>query len=162
MSGCDRNASDHNPYADKPESEPLFMALRDSDIAETTREAQLSLPSFRRAVEIRAYPNAIPSVKALIRGDEGEDGVHLWLGVKQLDADGFVCFPFEIPAGFQGLKLGQYVFISNAAVEDWMLHDEGTVYGAYSLRLQRSKTPERLRPDFDRHTGITTFAEKLP
>ena len=154
--------SDDNPYANKPDGEPLFMALRDSEIAETVREAQQTLSSFRQAIETLAYPEAMPSLKALIRDAENSRGAHLWLGVKQLDEDGFYCFPFEIPTGFRGLKPGQYVFIANDAVEDWMLHDGGTVYGAYSLRLQRSKTPERLRPDFDRYTGISSFAEKLP
>jgi hypothetical protein len=71
------------------------MALRDSDMAETIRKAQDSLPSFRHAIEAGTYPDAIPSVKAFIRGTEDSEGVHLWLGVKEFDEDGFICFPFE-------------------------------------------------------------------
>jgi uncharacterized protein YegJ (DUF2314 family) len=162
MSTSDPNEPEVNPYGEKPEGEPLFMALRDSDIAGTIQEAQRSLATFRRAIETSTCPNAIPSVKSFIRESVGLDGIHLWLGVKQLDEDGFVCYPFEIPAGFEGLNLGEYVYVPNETVEDWMLHDQGTTYGAYSLRLQRSKTPERLRSEFDRYTGITCFAETLP
>src|SRR4030095_8037504 len=158
MSAC----SDDNPYASRPDGEPLFMALRDSDMAETTRKAQDSLPSFRHVIEAGTYPDAIPSVKALIRGVEDSESVHLWLWVKQVDEAACFCFPVEIPSGFNGLTLGEYVFIPNDAFEDWMLQDEGPVYGAYSLRLQRSKTPERLRSDFDRHIGLKSFAETLP
>jgi uncharacterized protein YegJ (DUF2314 family) len=162
MNAHHQDSSDHKPSATKSDGEPVFMAVRDSDIVETTQEAQGSLSSFRKAVETDGYPNALMSVKALICEANSSDGAHLWLGIKQLDEDGFFCYPFEIPTGFQGLKLGEYVFIPNEAIEDWMLNDQGTVYGGYSLRLQRSMTPERLRSDFDRHTGIASFADTLP
>ena len=50
------------------------------------------------------------------------------------------------------------VTVANADVMDWMVNDDGTLHGGFSLRLARSRLPHAERPGFDRHIGVQTYA----
>ena len=40
---------------------------------------------------------------------------------------------------------------------DWMINDEGTLYGGFTLRYQRAKLAPEERPAFDEHIGVVQY-----
>lgn len=72
------------------------------------------------------------------------------------------CSVFEAPEGFGGLRAGQSFVLGRDDVEDWMINDDGKLYGGFSIRLQRDLIPVEERESFDRYTGIHEYREEMP
>jgi len=145
-----------------PKSEPAFMMLKREDVAEASRQAQESFGAFHQAMIERKYPNAFFNIKANFSEADGREGANLWVAVSQIRSDGYLCEPFELPKGFTGLQPGQKVLLQPNNVLDWMIVDDGTLYGGYSLRIQRAHVPDERKSQYDEFLGVTTYSETLP
>lgn len=137
--------------------EPLFMAIRDSDpeFQQTVRDAQLSLPEFRRLLRAKEAAG-YPCVKTRII--DGDEAAFVWLLVVRATRSGFVASVFEIPPQFKGVRVGDELAVPNREVMDWMVNREGELHGGFSLRYQRSKLPPERHAWYDAHIGVTKYA----
>ena len=149
---------------DKKQDEPIFMALKGAspEMVDARAQAKQTLPAFRQAIIDRKYPGAFFNVKGYFPEADGSEGPHLWLWVRELNDDGLVCVPFELPKDFTGLKPDQKVLMKDADIEDWMINHDGILYGGFSLRVQRSHVPETEREAFDRFIGVKEYKTEKP
>ena len=140
--------------------EPWFMVLRESDpeYQGTIVEARRSLPVFRALIAQLSGPAAhAPCVKTRIV--DGEESAPMWLAGAKLNGSGFTAYVFEMPAEFKMYKSGDRVDVVEADVLDWMLNQDGVLFGGFSLRYQRSKLPSERRVWFDEYVGVNKYAD---
>lgn len=139
--------------------EPIFMAIRGSDPAfqQTVRDAQASLPEFRRLLKSEHAAQWYPCVKTRVTA--GEESAFIWLSVVEVLPSGFVASVFEIPGEFEGIRVGDEIQVADTDVMDWMINRDGELLGGFSLRYQRSKLPPDKRAEFDEHVGVSKYAE---
>jgi len=167
---------------DKKQEEPLFVAMRDDNAAlvDAVKKAKETLPYFRKAFSKPQYRRACFLAKALFvdTGQAGKGAVvwkthfaddysrrptaHIWLRVNDVLEDLLFCSTFEAPESFGGLRAGQSFVLSPDHTEDWMINQNGRLYGGLSLRLQRSTIPSSDRDSFDRYAGITEYCDEMP
>jgi|GEM_PF-950442 len=138
--------------------EPIFMAVGHGrlDYQKAMAEARATLGEFCRLLPELIGTAAFPSIKVPLVS--GEDRINIWLIVEQYGEPDFIASIFEIPAAFSDYEVGEHVRVSQDAVLDWMYRDGGTVYGAYSLRYQRSLLPPEEQIQFDKRVGVGRFA----
>lgn len=139
--------------------EPIFMAIRGSDPAfqQTVRDAQASLPDFRRLLRSEHAGQWYSCIKT--RVSAGEERAFIWLSVVGVLPSGFVAGVFEIPKEFDGIRVGDEIQVAEKDVMDWMVIGDGELHGGFSLRYQRSKLPPEERGGFDEHMGVSKYAE---
>lgn len=138
--------------------EPLFMSVRSDspEFLETVRDAQSSLTEFRRRLAACDLVESSPCVK--VRLVDGDECAFLWLLVVSADETSFVGSIFEIPPEFKSYRVGDELTVEPQSVLDWMINENGTLHGGYSLRYQRNLLPEHKRSRFDEHIGVTRYA----
>jgi len=136
----------------------IFMAVPVNDplFRKTILDAQASLPEFRRLLDSEDASEWYPSVKTRITS--GEESAFIWLSVRKVLDSGFVAMVFEIPSAFEDVHVGDERMVLNEDVLDWMVNQNGTLRGGFSVRYQRSKTPPEERAEFDRYVGVSTYA----
>jgi uncharacterized protein YegJ (DUF2314 family) len=167
--------------SDNGSVEPLFATLSDDDEAliRSVAKARETLPHFKAAFSKPEFKAASFMIKApfLDRSDAGEKALvrtadvaaayptlpvaHLWLSLSSVLEDLLFCSVFEAPRQLR-LKSGDSFVIKEQFIEDWMINDQGEVYGGFSLRVIRNALAERDKDAFDAHTGIRAFREEVP
>lgn len=142
------------------DAEPVFMLIQEneSEWQVITQKAQGSINEFRGLYDKlhENEPAAYFSIKAKLKDDSGYHG-NIWLLIKQIDSDGFYAYPFELPKEFSSIAVGQVIFIPEVAILDWMVNDNGVLYGGYSLRYQRSKLSAEQLANYDSHIGVREY-----
>src|SRR5262245_5538343 len=98
--------------------QPLFMAVpnRAPAFEQTVRDAQASLPEFRRLLQSEQAAEWYPCVKTRIRA--GEDSANIWLSVVHVLPKGFVASVFEIPKEFEGMAVGDELQVPDEDIMD--------------------------------------------
>ena len=114
------------------------------------------MPAFREILSNRNGNDIFPLVKALL--SEPDCLAYIWLVVSEDRADGFLAKIFELPSSFKQFKVGQEIDIPDTDVQDWMVNDNETLYGGYSLRYNRSKMDATGQEAFDKHIGVKAYA----
>jgi len=71
--------------------------------------------------------------------------------------EGFVATPFEVPTSFKSVKVGTEITLTISDVLDWMIIDEGSAHGGYSIRFLRSQKSENEKKKFDEFMGIEAY-----
>ncbi len=151
----------------KKQNEPLFMAISNSDAGfqSAYERASASLPRFIE--HIQSGIKASCSAKLRFRDPDaskrlGEDRfVFLWLAdvhyhtAEHVFSGAF----FEVPPELQKWhQVGQRLAFEGKDIFDWMfLTADGRLFGGYTLRVARSKLPEKERADYDRYIGVTAY-----
>jgi uncharacterized protein YegJ (DUF2314 family) len=155
---------------------PLFVVLKNSDpdVVEAVREARRTLPQFLDAASKMQFSPAIYLVKVpfIDRSETGEKALarnsenaaenptrpicHLWLTVTSVSDDLIFCWVQEAPDSLH-LERGTSFVIASDLIEDWMINQDGTAFGGFSLRVIRSHLPEEEQINFDAYTGIREF-----
>ncbi|HEY3322751.1 MAG TPA: DUF2314 domain-containing protein [Planctomycetota bacterium] len=139
------------------------MALDDDDpeVQAIAAKARETLPHFEALhARLAKHSDAYSCFKFLL--EDGEYIAHVWVRFLTRDAKSYTGVIFEIPHEFKRFKVGTRVQVPREMIEDWMINDDGTMYGAFSLRYQRSHLPKNRRATFDRFVGITCFADNTP
>jgi len=131
-----------------------FMDSGNLEYQLTISKAKETLDTFRSLFEGRE-PWA-PLVKTELAHAGGR--CFVWLNNVQITNDGFVAQIFEIPPSLEGFEIGDSVIVDSEDVLDWMINDNGTLHGGYSLRYHRDRLPEHERSAFDEHLGVQTYA----
>ena len=91
-----------------------------------------------------------------------ESFAFIWIYGVEKDGAGFKAKVMEIAkGGISGIQEMDYVNFLPHEIYDWMINQRGHVWGAYSLRVIRSRQPEEKRAKFDEYSGISHY-EDLP
>lgn len=65
---------------------------------------------------------------------------------------------FEVPAEFTQHAVGQALLVTEESLLDWMVNDNGALYGGYSIRYYRATLPDEERQDYDDYIGVREYA----
>jgi len=144
-----------------PDEEPIFAFPDAASLVGATSRAKATLAYFRKAFAAQLRKGAFYGVKIHFRKPDGDDGAHIWLQVNQLFEDLYFCSPIELPSGFVGLKMGESKLATDDEIEDWMILDDGTLYGGFSLRAIREQLPPSKQNEFDSHMGVVRYADGI-
>ncbi|MCC4609203.1 DUF2314 domain-containing protein [Xanthomonas campestris pv. zinniae] len=149
--------ADATSKSEQPQSEPLFMAMPNGELADAARAANGSLSHFHRLLADETPTDVPPMVKAYIC-DPTCGGMWLWLSIDSATPYGFNASVFEAPPEFTDLSPGTKKFVLESEVADWALISSGVLHGGYSLRIQRNRLPAAEREPYDRYIGVSSYA----
>lgn len=137
---------------------PKFVQMRASDpeYQRTIQDAHDSLDQFRAMLPSDGNPRFEAMVKSEIV--DGDQSIFLWLCNARISGPDFIAEFFDIPQTFSEHSVGDQLEITADSLLDWMVNDAGVLYGGFSIRYQRARTPEDERPAFDAHLGVTEYA----
>ena len=151
-------------------TEPLFHAVRDRDAEVDGAHALAASTIGRFRSLIAEKPEAAAMAKLRFRDPDLSESqardafFYLWLSdVVYHDPEGLYSGAFfEVPDGFEKWHaVGSRLAFDPEDVFDWMIIEEGTAFGGFTLRLQRERLPESRREDFDSHIGVRSFTAEL-
>lgn len=132
-----------------------FSKSGDPAMVRAVSEAQSSLEIFRQMIP-KATLDSPPLIKARLA--EPNYSANMWLLVSRVSDSGFEATLFEVPSEFKTYKLNDSLSVKTEEILDWMINDNGTLYGGYSLRVQRERLGETEKLNFDRHIGVKEYA----
>ena len=143
----------------KPDIDPgtrFSFVNTDSEFQKTIIDARNTLKRFRNLIEKKSSDNLFPLVKTEI--SDSSYKAFMWLYVVDFNSDKFIGELFEVPTEFTEFSVGDRFELSENDVLDWMINDNGTLHGGFSLRYQRDNMTSTEREKFDNHIGITELA----
>jgi len=142
----------------KPDIDPgarvTLSSSTDPEIKKSIATARESLSEFRSMLDGKYDYSPLIKIKLV----EPDYSAYMWLIVTVKTTTNFSAELFEVPAEFTSLKVGDSFTVSDHEVFDWMINDEGTLYGGYSLRVHRANMNEREQFFFDEHMGVRKYA----
>lgn len=142
----------------KPDLDPgarfSYINTADEDFQKTIAEAQATLNTFRNMIA-QGADEYFPLVKTLLA--EADYHANMWLLVQEIKGNGFVAEIFELPGEFKQYEVGMSLEVAEQDIQDWMINDNGTLYGGYSLRYSRSCMTEVEQLEFDQHIGVERY-----
>lgn len=118
--------------------------------------AKSSIEEFRKLLVTFGNDDVFPLVK--VKLEEELFSAFIWLLVKDVAADCFVCEIFELPSEFNGYKVGDLIQVSNSNLSDWMINNDGIVHGGFTIRVQREDMSPIERKKFDEQMGVVSYA----
>jgi uncharacterized protein YegJ (DUF2314 family) len=150
--------------------DPRFIAIRDGDpeMQQAYAQAAETVSLFQEFVERTGDHMCCAKLRFRDpdRSEElGEDRfLFLWLNsvyyhqAERLFSGAF----FELPAEFtKWHQVGKRLGFEADDIFDWMVNDDGHLYGGFTLRVVRAHLPEQDRARYDKYTGVTAW-EPLP
>lgn len=153
---------------EEPHDEPLFAAISSTDQELKAAYARTSqtMPEFREHVLRQGVH--ICSAKLQFRDPNesertGKDVIlYLWLtSVSHDSASGtYTGTFFDVPPELHEWHWpGQRLQFEADDVFDWMVNDEGILYGGFTLRVNRSRLPESEREAYDHYIGVKQWVQ---
>ena len=141
----------------KPDLDPgarvdMFLSS-DPAYQKCVADAKSTLDTFRSMVS--RYDSYSCLIKTKL--EDGQRSGFVWLTNTRISDDGFTAELFEIPPSVSRLKVGQVFNVAQSDVVDWMINDDGTLYGGFSLRYHRANLSSEDRVAFDEHIGVTKY-----
>ena len=89
--------------------------------------------------------------------DDGNNRCFTWLcNAKPID-NSFRAEMFEVPHLVPGFQVGQLFDVDSSDVVDWMINDNGSLHGGFTLRYHRSTLPSEQHEGFDLHIGVSKY-----
>ena len=134
----------------------LFIDKENNDFQAAIVAAQESLGVFRNMLNDSPATQRLPLVKVLL--SEPGYQAYIWLAAVAHDDDGFVGRIFELPGGFTQYAKDMQLAVQDRDIQDWMINDQGTLYGGYSLRYSRANMSDAEKIAFDEHVGVSVYA----
>jgi uncharacterized protein YegJ (DUF2314 family) len=151
---------------DQPQSEPLFIAIRNDDPAMLRAYAQASatLDHFRGHLARRVDGFCCAKLKFRDPDESdrlGEDRfVYLWLTsvhyhvVEQVFSGTF----FEVPEELRKWhEVGERLAFEAEDIFDWMVLENGHLHGGFTMRVAREGLEPSERPKYDKFVGVTVY-----
>ena len=130
---------------DNPSGNPAMLAAE--------KKARDTLDQFRQL--IKKHPEINPMIKLKI--EDTNSTSRMWLFVDKVEADGFEAHLFEVPSDFEKYQAGDSFNVKDSDLLDWMLNNDGDVYGAYTIRVLRQSMSEKERNQMDDYMGIKNY-----
>jgi len=144
----------------KPDLDPgprtNLIRSSDPEYQQTIRDAHATLGEFRGMLPTDGSPRPDAMVKTEIR--QGDNKAFMWLSNTRVSGTSFIAEFFEISEEFTNYHVGDELAISEEALLDWMVNDNGVLYGAFSIRYYRLTLPEDERDEYDNYLGVTRYA----
>jgi uncharacterized protein YegJ (DUF2314 family) len=146
-------------FGRKPDLDPGPMFSRisntDPEYQRTVHDARSSLDRFRDMLSADDSLAPYAMVKAEVC--DGDSRAFMWLTNTRKSGSGFVAELFEVPNTFLKYKVGDQLEIGEDAILDWAVNDNGSLYGGFSIRYQRSKLPESEWSSYDNYIGVSRY-----
>ncbi len=155
---------------DEPQDEPLFMALSrsDPDMHAAHQLAANTIAHFRAFIAREGEYMCCAKLRFRdpdLSEELGEDRFcFMWLNdVHYHEKENvFSGVFFEVPPEFtKWHRVGQRLTFDGDDMFDWMVHDDGRLHGAFTMRVARQKLSESERAAYDRFVGAEVW-EPLP
>ncbi len=147
-----RRELDRKPDLDPGARVDLFHSS-DPAYQECVANARATLDEFRSMIPRYDAHSCLIKTKL----SDGDGSCFVWLFNTTVSDDGFTAELFEVPPSIPLLTVGQVFNVADGDVVDWMINDDGLLYGGYSLRYHRANLPPEERPAFDEHIGVTKY-----
>lgn len=97
------------------------------------------------------------SIKVMVKEDQLVE--HLWLTAPDFDEEGNLYGKVgNEPIQVKNIKLGQEIGVGRFLISDWMIVEQGTLLGGYTIRAIRDGLPQGERQFFDEAIGIAIDA----
>lgn len=137
---------------------PKFHQIREADpeYQKTIHSARSTLKTFREMLPADGSPRSNAMVKTTVT--EKDTHSFMWLSNVQAIGQDFVAEFFEAPNASSAIKVGDRLTVAEDTLLDWMVNDNGVLYGGFSLRYHRSLLPEDERAPFDEYLGVINYA----
>lgn len=134
---------------------PAFKQVdsKDPKYQRTVQSAQRSLDTFRKFMKQDAVDCLF---KVYIK--KKSFGGYLWLDQPKEEQSVFSGRIFEVPPSWKGYSAGQRLESPAREIQDWMVLDNGTLHGGFSLRYMREGMPEEKRAGYDAFLGVKEYA----
>ena len=142
---------------DREQNEPLFVALGkdDPELARCRERARTSVEIFCRLHD-QHRENLGVYFAFKVRVLDGDDAAYLWYSLTSHSGGKLYGEHFEL---LKELAAHGSACVPRGEIEDWMISDHGVLYGGFSIRYQRSVTPEAERESFDNYVGVKRYEE---
>lgn len=144
----------------KPDIDPgpsfVETDTNSDEYQETIKEARNTLPVFRSMLPTDGSPRFEAMVKLEL--SDGENSAFMWLANTRLDGEGVVAEIFDVPEFFPNMEVGQAFNVSVEDLVDWMVNEEGTLHGGFSIRLHRSTLSPEEQKEYDEFVGVSEYA----
>jgi len=136
---------------------PRFDLFRsdDPEYQRTIQVARASIERFREMLPADGSPRPDALIKT--RLEDGEFSVFMWLNNVAIAGVDFSAELFELPESMPSFEVGIRYPVKYDALVDWMVKENGRLYGGYSLRYHRSRLPDDKKADFDQNIGVTEY-----
>lgn len=153
---------------EEPQEEPLFVAIASADQelqAAYSRTAQ-TMAEFQSHV-VRPGDH-ICSAKLRFKDPNESDRtgrdvlLYLWLTAVTYNSTtgNYTGTFFEVPPELHEWHwVGQRLEFEEDAAFDWMVNDEGTLHGGFTLRVNRNRLPESEREAYDNYIGVKHWVQ---
>jgi uncharacterized protein YegJ (DUF2314 family) len=125
------------------------------EVRQAGQTARAKLDLLREFCDLPNSADLNPCV--LVRVADEAGAADLWLRVVAVDGDSFAAEVGEVPDGFAGAAPGDVLMVPPDDVRDWVVNDDGDLYGGYTLRLQRAALPAEEQPGFDQALGVRKY-----
>ena len=88
----------------------------------------------------------------LVKAPFEEDGIveHMWVADLTIRRDSFDGVLADEPESIKGLKFKQPVTVKQNRISDWMIVEDGTAKGVYTIKVLRNRMSPKERADLDR------------
>ena len=137
---------------------PRFVSIASDEpnYRKTIEDARSRLDEFRQMLSSDDAPRYRSMVKTKIL--QGEEKHYLWLSNVRNQEPNFVGEFVCAPASLREYKTGDEFEVKEEAVLDWMVNDEGDLYGGFSIRYRRSLLKdEEERNEYDRSLDVKRY-----
>ena len=148
---------------EEPQAEPLFTAISatDQELKGAFARTSQTMPEFQTHV-LRPGDHICSAKLSFKDPHESERAgkdvlLYLWLTAVTYDADTgtYTGTFFEVPPELQEWHWAdQRLEFEADDVFDWMVNDDGSLHGGFTLRINRSRLPESEREAFDNYIGV--------
>ncbi len=132
-----------------------FVDQEDEEYKKTIAVAQESLSEFKTMLRNKKKDDTFPLVKVLLAEPEFES--YIWLQVVDVQDNQFKAEIFELPVEYKEYVVGDLVEIEDSDIQDWMLNDNGSLYGGFSIRYSRKNISQSDQLSFDERIGVTKY-----
>jgi uncharacterized protein YegJ (DUF2314 family) len=129
----------------------------------SVERARSTLPRFRELIVTSTGPETYRSAKLRFRDPElserlGEDRYfYSWVSFVTCDGDAFFGTLVQPPSEIKWLEAGQSIRFKGDELWDWMVNQDGHLFGGFSLRVMREALPEERRAAFDQYVGVKSY-----
>jgi len=149
--------ADEREPLDEFHDEPLFMAIDANDpaMAEAMDKARQRISRFRDFISSKTDPETVHSAK--IRVSVDGRFFFIWVSFVSCEGERFLGRAIQPPREVTFLRPGMFIRFGIEDLWDWMVHENGHLFGGFSMRVMRTLLPERRRASFDSHSGVEVY-----
>ena len=136
---------------------PRFEQVRASDPAyqQSIHDALSTIEQFRGMLPADGTPRADALIKAQL--SDGGNSAFMWLNNTSLDGESFTAELFEVPDMLSNYNIGDRLTVHLGKLMDWMVNDNGLLYGGFSLRYHRDRMNDAEKDEYDQHIGVIDY-----